>query len=146
MRYWDDLELGEVHELGPITVSEEEMVEFALRYDAQPFHIDPEAAKETPFGGLIASGWQTTALFMSLYARDVLNHQAGVGGGAVDELRFRAPVRPGDALRIRTTVVELWPSTKGLPRGSVVSEVEIYNQRDELVLTMRIGGFVARRA
>src|SRR6266576_5549410 len=110
MRYWEDFQVGEVAELGPVTVTEEEIVEFGRRFDPQPFHVDPEAAKESPFGGLIASGWQTTALFMGMFVRAVLLDSASLGSPGVEEIRWTAPVRPGDTLTGRSTVTEVQPS------------------------------------
>src|SRR5438552_16506889 len=146
MRYWDDLRVCDVVDLGPVEVTQREIVEFAERYDPQPFHIDPEAAQQSPFGGLIASGWHTTALWMGMFVRGFLNDLAGVGGAGVESLRFLAPVRPGDRLSSRVTIAELTPSSKGLPRGSITSDVEVMNQRGEIVLSMRTHGLVARRS
>ena len=112
MRYWEDFQVGEVSEVGPVTVSQDEIVEFATRFDPQPFHVDPEAARRSPFGGLIASGWHTTALFMGMFVRAVLLDSASLGSPGVEEIRWTAPVRPGDTLTGRSTVVAVQPSSK----------------------------------
>jgi acyl dehydratase len=145
MRHWEDFEVGQVAELGPITVTQSEIVEFATRFDPQPFHIDPEAARLSPFGGLIASGWHTTALFMAMFARAVLLDSASLGSPGIDELRWTAPVRPGDTLSGRSTVTAVQPSSKIGGRGTVFTLNEVFNQDGVLVLTLRARGFFARR-
>jgi acyl dehydratase len=91
MRHFEDFQIGEVTEIGPVSVNEEEIIEFASRYDPQPFHIDPEAAASSPFGGLIASGWHTTALFMGMFVRGILVDTASMGSPGVEEIRWTAP-------------------------------------------------------
>ena len=145
MRHWEDFQVGQVVEVGPITVSEAEIVEFAKQFDPQPFHIDPEAAKQSPFGGLIASGWHTTALFMGMFVRAVLIDSASLGSPGVDEIRWTAPVRPGDSLSGRSTVTDVQPSSKDPRRGTVFTTNEVFNQDGVLVLTLKVRGFFARR-
>lgn len=145
MRYWDDFTAGEVTEIGPVTVSEDEIVEFASRYDPQFFHIDAEAAKDGPFGGLIASGWHTTALFMGMFVRAILLDTASLGSPGIDELRWTAPVRPGDTLTGRVTVDEVRESSKNPERGTVLTTSEVFNQDGTLVMRIRARGFFARR-
>jgi acyl dehydratase len=145
MRYWEDFSAGDVTELGPITVTADEIVEFASRYDPQPFHLDEAAGKATPFGGLIASGWHTMALFMSMFVPAVLNESASLGSPGVDELRWRAPVRPGDTLRGRSTVTDVKPSSTNPSRGTVFTTNELVNQDDVVVLTFTARGLFARR-
>jgi acyl dehydratase len=146
MRHWDDFHVGDVVELGPITVSEEEIVEFASRYDPQPFHVDPAAAKESPFGGLIASGWHTTALFMGMFVRGVLLDSASLGSPGVEEVRWLAPVRPGDTLTGRSTVTDKQPSSTDPRRGTIFTTNEVLNQDGTVVLRMKARGFFTRRA
>jgi acyl dehydratase len=146
MRYFEDFEIGEVTELGPIGVSEEEIVEFASRYDPQPFHIDPEAAASSPFGGLIASGWHTTALFMGMFVRGILLDSASMGSPGVEEIRWTAPVRPGDQLTGRVTVTDVQPSAKTPGRGTVFTTSEVFNQDGTLVLRMKARVHFARRS
>jgi acyl dehydratase len=145
MRYFEDFKIGEVTEIGPVRVSEEEIVEFASRYDPQPFHIDPEAAKSSPFGGLIASGWHTTALFMGMFVRGILLDSASMGSPGVEEIRWTAPVRPGDTLTARTTITDVQPSETNPKRGTVFTTNEVFNQNGERVMTLRARGFFARR-
>jgi acyl dehydratase len=145
MRYWEDFEVGDVTDLGPVTVTAEEIVEFASRYDPQPFHLDEEAGRASPFGGLVASGWHTTALFMSMFVRAILLDSASLGSPGVDEIRWRAPVRPGDTLTGRTTITDIQPSSTNTGRGTVFTTNEVYNQDGVLVLTMKARGFFARR-
>jgi len=146
MRHWEDFRTGDVVEVGPITVTEDEIVEFATRFDPQPFHIDPAAAAQTPFGGLIASGWHTTALFMGMFVRAVLLDSASLGSPGVDEIRWTAPVRPGDTLLGRSTVTDMQPSSKDPRRGTVFTTNEVFNQDGVLVLRLNARGYFARRS
>lgn len=145
MRYWEDFEPGEVVSLGPYDVTREEILEFARRYDPQPFHVDEDAAEGGPFGGLAASGWHTAAMFMRLFVEGILNESASMGSPGVEELRWTAPVRPGDVLTARVRVVEAYPSERRGDRGTVITESEVMNQDDVVVMTMRARGFFRRR-
>jgi acyl dehydratase len=145
MRHWEDFQVGEVTEVGPVTVTQEEIVEFALRFDPQPFHLDPEAARDSPFGGLIASGWHTTALFMGMFVRAVLLDSAALGSPGVEEIRWTAPVRPGDTLTGRSTVVDVQPSSKDPRRGTVITDNEVFNQGGVPVMHLKARSFFARR-
>jgi acyl dehydratase len=145
VRYFEDFSVGDVTDVGPVGVSEEEIVEFARRYDPQPFHIDPQAAKESPFGGLIASGWHTTALFMGMFVRAILLDSASLGSPGVEEIRWTAPVRPGDTLTGTVTVTDVQPSSTNPRRGTVFTTNEVFNQNGELVMTLKARGFFARR-
>jgi acyl dehydratase len=145
MRYWEDFRIGDTTEVGPVTVSEAEIVEFATRYDPQPFHVDPIAAAQTPYGGLIASGWHTTALFMGMFVRAVLLDSASLGSPGVEEIRWTAPVRPGDTLSGRTTITDVQPSSTNPKRGTVFTTNEVFNQDGVLVLALKARGFFARR-
>jgi acyl dehydratase len=135
-RTLEDFEPGQVYELGSHMVTEEEIVDFARRFDPQPFHVDPEAAAAGPFGGLIASGWHTCALMMRLLADQYLSPVSSLGSPGVDELRWVAPVRPGDELTLRTTVAEARPSRSKPDRGLVSTHVELLRQDGTVVLTM----------
>lgn len=131
----DELKVGDRFEGGGYTVTEADIIGFALKYDPQPFHLDVEAAKKTPFGGLIASGFQTLALgFRVLYACGWMT-SANLGGIGIDELRWVRPVRPGDTLRTVTIVKEITPSKSKPDRGVLKHEVIVRNQRDEPVMT-----------
>lgn len=145
MRWFEDFRVGDVVEVGPVSVSAEEIVEFASRYDPQPFHVDPEAARESVYGGLIASGWHTTALFMGMFVRSVLLDSASLGSPGVEEIRWLAPVRPGDTLRGRSTVTDVRPSSKDPRRGTVFTLNEVLNDDGTVVMTLRARGFFARR-
>ena len=145
MRWFEDFAPGDEFELGPVEVTEAEIVEFAARYDPQPFHLDPEAARDSLFGGLVASGWHTTGLFMGMYVREVLNDSASLGSPGVEEIRWLAPVRPGDVLRARSTIVETRPSSKDPQRGTVFTHNEVLNQNGVVVMTLKARGFFARR-
>jgi acyl dehydratase len=145
MRYFEDFKVGDVTDVGPVSVSEEEIVDFASRYDPQPFHIDPEAAKSSPFGGLIASGWHTTALFMGMFVRGILLDSASLGSPGVEEIRWTAPVRPGDRLTGRVTVTDVQPSSKNPARGTVFTTSEVFNQDGTPVMSLKARGFFARR-
>jgi acyl dehydratase len=142
---FDDLQAGQVHELGSRTVTEEEIVAFARQWDPQPFHVDPEAAKESPFGGLIASGWHTGAMWMRLYVDSLLGGDGGMGSPGIEELRWLAPVRPGDTLQGRLTVLDATPSGRRPDRGSVRIRGEMVNQDGITVMSMVSWGHFRRR-
>src|SRR5207244_12235529 len=108
-RYFEDYQPGAVYEYGYLTVTEAEILDFARRFDPQPMHADQDWAQAGPFGGLIASGWHTAGLFMRLYADHYLTRVASLASPGIDELRWPAPLRPGDLLRIRATVAEARP-------------------------------------
>lgn len=143
--YFEDFEPGQVLELGSVAVTEAEIVEFARRYDPQPFHLDPEAAKESVFGGLIASGWHTGAMWMRLYVDSMLGVASSQGSPGVEELRWLAPVRPGDTLHGRLTVLETTPSERNPARGTVRIRGEMVNQDGVTAMTMTSRGHFGRR-
>lgn len=145
MRHWEDFEAGQVYELGARTVTRDEIVAFAREFDPQPFHLDEDAAARSPFGGLIASGWHTAALFMRMYVDELINDTVSMGSPGVEELRWLVPVRPGDELRGRVTILEAAPSSTRPDRGTIRARMELRNQRDEVVLTMVARGFLGRR-
>ena len=120
-RYFEDYHVGMIDEFGDIAVTAEEIVEFARRYDPQPMHVDSEAAARGPFGGLIASGWHTAAMVMRLFVEHYLSKVATLPSPGVDELRWVRPVRPGDTLRVRVTVLETRRSRSKPDRGLVLS-------------------------
>jgi len=135
-RYFEDYVAGSVHECGSIAVEEGEAVAFAQRFDPQPIHTDPAAAKQSVFGGLIASGWHTASLMMRLFVDHYLSRVASLSSPGVDELRWLKPVRPGDQLSLRVTVLETKRSRSKPDRGIVRSYIEVRNQRSEAVMTM----------
>jgi acyl dehydratase len=142
---FDDFAPGQEYELGSVTVTQDEIVQFARRYDPQTFHVDPDAAKESVFGGLIASGWHTGAMWMRLYVDSMLGSSAGQGSPGVEELRWLAPVRPGDTLSGRLTVLETTPSERRPDRGTVRIRGEMVNQDGVTVMSMVSRGHFARR-
>ena len=144
MRYWDDFKVGETFDLGSVTIDGDEMMRFAQRFDPQPFHVDPVAAKDTPFGGLIASGWFTGSLFMRLYVEAVLSGAASQGSPGLSELRWLAPVRAGDVLTGRLTVLDMAPSSTKTTRGTVFLRGELL-RAGEPVLTTTFRGLFGRR-
>jgi acyl dehydratase/GNAT superfamily N-acetyltransferase len=145
LRYWEDFPVGDEAVHGTHEVTEAEIVRFAREFDPQPFHADPEEAAVGPFGGLIASGWHTAALYMGLFVRSQLLGSASLGSPGVEELRWLVPVRPGDVLTGRSRVVDAWPSATNPNRGTIVGEHELVNQRGEVVMRMRARGHLARR-
>jgi acyl dehydratase len=144
-RWFEDYEPGSVHEFGSIRVTEEEVLEFGRRFDPQLFHTDPDAAGETEYGGLIASGWHTAAIMMRMYSDHYLPKPSTLVSPGVDELRWLLPVRPGDALSLRVTVLDSRPSRSKPDRGIVHSAVEVLNQRREVVMTVTATNFFLRR-
>ena len=144
--YWEDFTPGRVFETATRTLSEEDIVRFAREYDPQTYHTDAEAARRSPFGGLIASGWQTAAVGMRLMCDGYLLETSCVGSPGLDELRWLKPVRPGDSLRLRTTVIESTPSAKQANRGTVLFRWDTLNQNGEVVLSMRGRQMFLRRA
>ncbi len=144
-RYFEDYVPGTVLEYGPIAVDEDEIIEFARRYDPQPIHVDREGAARGPFGGVIASGWHTAGLMMRLLVDHFLSRVASLASPGIDELRWLAPVRPGDELSVRITVLEARRSTSKPDRGVVRSAIEVINGRHQVVMTVKaISMFLCR--
>ena len=133
MRYFEDFKVGESFELGSTTITDAEIIAFARQYDPQSFHLDPDAAKQSIFGGLIASGWQTASLFMRMLVDSIISKSHGMGSSGLEELRWPAPVRPGDTLNARMLVLETRPSRSRPEMGIVRWRGEGLNQRGELV-------------
>ncbi|MCX7891573.1 MAG: MaoC family dehydratase [Burkholderiales bacterium] len=143
--YFEDFQPGQVREARGPTLTEREIVEFARLYDPQPFHIDAEAARQSPYGGIIASGWQTGCIAMRLMCELYLLEAASLGSPGVDEIRWTKPVRPGDTLNMKMTVLETKISRSRPNMGSVRSRWEVFNQHGELVMHMTGWGLFARR-
>jgi acyl dehydratase len=135
--YLEDHVPGQTWEFGPILVEEKEIIEFARRYDPQVFHMDPEGAKKTSFGGLVASGWLTACLAMRLIVEGRLLHMANMGSPGIDEVRWLKPVRPGDRLSVKITLLEVRRSRSKPDRGIIRGLVEIMNQRGEVVTSWK---------
>ena len=143
--YWEEFTPGRVFEHGSRTLSQEEIIAFAREWDPQRFHTDPEAAKQTPYGGVIASGWHTGCVMMRLMCDAYLNESSCIGSPGIDEWRFALPVRPGDALRYRATVLEARTSASKPDRGIVKWRWELLNQRGEAVVSQVGTQFFLRR-
>ncbi len=144
-RCLEDYVVGSVREFGSIAVDEAQIIDFARRFDPQVFHTDPEAAKGTIYGGLIASGWHTAAMMMRLLVEHYLPLARSLGSPGIDELRWIAPVRPGDELSVRVTVLEANRSRSKPDRGVLRSLVEVLNQNHEVVLTVKGVNFMLCR-
>jgi len=143
--YFEDFTPGQQFHTPGVTLTEGEIIDFALRFDPQPFHLDVEAAKQTIFGGLIASGFHTMALTFRLYAQTNALAAGSLGSPGLDEVRWLRPVRPGDTLRAVVEVVETRGSTSKPDRGIVAVKYTTRNQRGEPVLTMRANQLIRRR-
>ena len=145
MLCFEDFAPGAVFELGTTELTRERILSFAREFDPQPFHVDEEAARQSIYGGLIASGWHTCAAFMRLFTEGVLNRSKSLGSPGVDELRWLKPVRPGDVLRARYTVLSVEPHPRRPDRGTVRSLAEVFNQDGVLVMTVRAANLIGRR-
>jgi acyl dehydratase len=145
LRYFDDYVPGITYDCGSVSVSEAEIIAFAIQFDPQPFHVDREAAVHGPYGGLIASGWHTTALVMRELVAHYLSVEASLGSPGVDELRWPLPVRPGDTLRVRATVAEARRSASKPDRGITKTAIEAVNQDGRTVLTATATNFLRVR-
>ena len=145
IRYFEDYVPGLVVDCGAFSLDEGEIIAFAKEYDPQPFHIDPVAAEDGPFGGLIASGWQTTSKLMRLLVEHFVSPESGLGAVGVDEIRWPRPVRPGDTLHARATVLEARRSNSKPDRGIVRSLAELINQDGDLAMKVTAINFVLLR-
>jgi acyl dehydratase len=143
--YWEDFPVGAVREFGGKTLSKEDIVRFAREYDPQPFHVDEEAAERSVFGGLIASGWQTCGLAMRMMCDAYLLDAASAGSPGVENIRWLLPVRPGDTLRVRLTVLEARVLQSKPHIGLLRNKWEMFNQKDEQVMHMEGHGMFLRR-
>jgi acyl dehydratase len=145
-RFFEDYIPGTVFEYGETRVDKAEILDFARRFDPQDMHVDAEAAKRSRFGGLIASGWHTGAMMMRLLADNFLPKRASLASPGIDELRWLHPVRPGDVLRIRVTVLEATPSRSKPDRGIVHTLIEVLNQDGKIVMSLKPMNIIARRS
>ena len=142
--YYEDFKVGETVEIGRHTVTQDEIIDFARKYDPQPFHTDTEAAKDSIYGGLIASGWHTCAIAMRVMVDSYVSKAASMGSPGMEEIRWLKPVRANDTLIVSRTVEEARLTSKP-DRGLVLSRTDIYNQRGEHVMMMRGYGLFGRR-
>lgn len=146
MIYYEDLEVGSRQSFGGYKVTREEVIEFASKYDPQPFHLDDEAAAKTHFGRLSASGWHTCAMTMAMMVENMReNRQAGLGSPGIDNLRWKKPVYPGDTLRVETELLEKRRSSSRPEMGLFKSRAQVFNQNDEVVLEMTSNGMIEVR-
>jgi acyl dehydratase len=143
--YLEDLKIGDRFASAPYIVTEAAIIDFAREFDPQPFHLDAERGKESVLEGLAASGWHTAAITMRLFVTSGLNFAGGSIGLGVDELRWSAPVRPGDTLRLEMEIVEARPS-KSMPSKGIVRILNVMkNQNDEIVETLLATVLILRR-
>lgn len=144
--HFEDIEPGATASFGSYAVTREEVIEFAGKYDPQPFHLDDAAAAATHFGRLAASGWHTAAMAMRMLVDNLMERdQAGLGSPGLDELRWLKPVYPGDTLRVETEVLDKRRSESRPEMGSFRSAIRVYNQDDALVMTMKSIGLIRAR-
>jgi acyl dehydratase len=136
-RWFEDFVPGAVFEFGEIAVTEAEIVDFARRFDPQPMHVDPAAAAAGDFAGLIASGWHTAGLMMRLIVDHFLPGKAAIASPGIDELRWTRPVRPGDRLHLRVTILDATRSRSKPDRGLLRSFVELLNQHGDVVMSLK---------
>ena len=144
--HFEDFPVGKVRETAGATLAKEDIVAFGRQFDPQPFHVDERAAEQSPYGGLIASGWHTCALAMRLYYDAVLQRAAALGSPGVEKVLWLRPVRPGDTLRVQVEVLEARPSASKPGQGLVRSQWRVLNQRGEVVMEMEGWGMFRRRA
>lgn len=146
MIYFEDLQVGAETYFGSYEVTREEVLEFARKYDPQPFHLSDEAAAKTHFGRLAASGWHTTAMTMAVIARHVVDQeQAGLGSPGIDELRWKKPVFPGDTLHVNSKIVDKRPSQSRPEIGSFRTVTTVTNQDNDVVMTYTSIVLIRRR-
>ena len=146
MQYFEDLEVGSKASFGRYEVTREEVIEFATKYDPQAFHLDDAAAAKTHFGRLSASGWHTCAMVMRMLVDNMgARKQAGLGSPGQDELRWLKPVYPGDVLRIETELIDKTRSRSRPEMGSMRSIIQVFNQDDVMVMSMKSIGLIQVR-
>ena len=143
--YFDDLPKGYTFETGTRTLSEDDIIGFARRWDPQTFHTDPEAAKASPYGGLIASGFHTMLTAFALILDANVWNEASMGSPGMENLRWIRPVRPGDTLRVTVEVTSSTPSKSRGDRGRTGFQHKVLNQNDEVVMTYHCVNILARR-
>jgi acyl dehydratase len=144
-RFLDDLAPGQRFTSPGLTLSEAEIIDFAWRYDPQPFHLDANAAAESPYGGLIASGFQSLAICFRLFIQSGVLAESSMGSPGIDELRWLAPVRPGDTLHSEIEVLEVRPSNSKPDRGIARLKYQAVNQRGEAVLSFIVMHLLRRK-
>ncbi len=143
--YWEDFPVGKVSEFGHMTVSAEEIIDFAGKFDPQPFHLTEEGGKNSLFGGLCASGWHTCAMAMRMMCDGYILESASLGSPGLENIRWLKPVRPGDTLHIRSVVLEARPMDSKPHVGLLRVRTEVLNQNNEEVMQMEGYGMYRRR-
>ena len=144
-QWFEDFEAGQRFVSQGVTLTEASIIDFAIRYDPQRFHIDREAAARTPFGGLVASGFQTLGLSFRMFFELGVIRESGIGAPGIEDLKWLAPVRPGDTVHTEVEVVALRPSRSKTDRGTVRMRYAAVNQHGETIMTMIVPQFVLRR-
>ena len=143
--YFEDFIPGSVIELGSRSVTEEEIISFATQFDPQTFHVDKEAAADSIYGGVIASGWHTCSMIMRMVVDGFLHDSASMGSPGLDEIRWVLPVRPGDTLTVTAETMESRPSTSKPDRGVLITMWRATNQEGKLVCSIKGMGMFGRR-
>ncbi|MBX7531693.1 MaoC family dehydratase [Qipengyuania sp. 1XM1-15A] len=146
MKFYEDIEVGTKNAFGRYEVTREEVIDFASKYDPQPFHLDDEAAAQTHFGRLSASGWHTCSMTMAMMVENMKDEKsAGLGSPGVDNLRWKKPVYPGDTLRCETEIIEKRRSASRPEMGIFKSLIRTFNQNGDMVLEMVSNGLIRTR-
>ena len=145
MIYFEDLNIGKKILIGPISVSEKEIIEFAKKFDPQPFHIDVEKAKESLFGNLCASGWHTCSLYMRMLYDGLLINLASLGSPGMNEIRWIKPLFPNETINGVLTIISKTPSKSKPSIGSMVIDSKVFNSKKELIMTMQSISIVKKR-
>jgi acyl dehydratase len=143
--YWEDFVKGQTIECGPLTISESQIIEFASQYDPQRFHVNKQAAEETQFKGLIASGWQTGAFMMRMVCDGFMVNSSSVGSPGLESLKWMKPIRPGDTLKTIVEVLETRPLNSKPHLGMILSRWSCYNQNNELTTTIEAWNMFEKR-
>ncbi len=144
-RYFEDYVAGSVYEFGSVLVEEEEIIAFGKHFDPQVFHVDPVGARKTEFGGIVASGWHIGAMESRMFKEHFLTKVASLGSPGIDRLRWIEPVRPGDTLSIRVTILETIRSRTKPDRGVVRTLTDVMNQRGQVVMTVEGASIIGCR-
>ncbi|MGE5953180.1 MAG: MaoC family dehydratase [Qipengyuania vulgaris] len=146
MKFYEDIAVGTKSSFGHYEVTREEVMDFASKYDPQPFHLDDQAAAQTHFGRLSASGWHTCSMTMAMMVENMKGEKsAGLGSPGVDQLRWKKPVYPGDTLRCETEIIEKRRSASRPEMGIFKSHIRTFNQHDDVVLEMVSNGLIRTR-
>ena len=144
--YFEDLKVGNSYNLGPIFVSKKDIIEFAHKFDPQPFHIDEEKAKESLFGGICASGWHTCALYMKMLCDSFIKNLASLGSPGMNEIRWIKPLFPDQKITGKVTILSKKPSQSRPNIGSMISSAEVYDNNKNIIMTLESISIVKKRA